>query len=72
MYKEKIKHLVDPLHFGKFVVIAVETGDYEIDKRGSEASKRLRERRPGAVNYRVRVEFSAALCMGGRNLEPRQ
>lgn len=69
LYKEKIEYLVDPLHFGKFVVLDVETGDFEVDENGSEASRRLRERKPGAVTYRVRVGFSAALRMGGRNLE---
>ena len=67
IYEERIKHLVDPLHYGKFVVIDVETGDYEIDKRDIVATKRLLERRPGAMTYGVRVGFLAAYRMGGRN-----
>ena len=67
IYEERIKHLVDPLHYGKFVVIDVETGDYEIDKRDIAATKRLLERRPGAITYGVRVGFLAAYRMGGRN-----
>jgi hypothetical protein len=67
IYEECIKHLVDPLHYGKFVVIDVETGDYEIDNRDIVATKRLLERRPGAMTYGVRVGFLAAYRMGGRN-----
>ncbi len=67
LYQEKIKPVVDPLHYGKFVVIDVETGDYEIDKRDIVATDRLLERRPGAMTYGVRVGFLAAYRMGGRN-----
>ena len=70
IYQEHIKPLVDPLHFGQFLVIDVDTGDYEIGKRMIVASKKLRERRPEAITYGVRVGFSAAYRMGGRNLVP--
>ena len=70
IYQEEIKPLVDPVHFGEFLVIDVETGDYEIGKRMIVASKKLRERRPEAITYGVRVGFLAAYRMGGRNLVP--
>ena len=70
LYQEKIKPVVDPLHYGKFVVIDVETGDYEIGKRMTDASKILRERRPESITYGVRVGFLAAYRMGGRNWIP--
>ncbi len=72
IYQEHIKPVVDPLHYGKFVIIDVQTGDYEIDKRDAVATRRLRERRPGAITYGVRVGFLSAYRMGGRNLESRQ
>ena len=70
IYQEHIKHLVDPLHYGKFVVIDVKTGDYEIGKRMIVASKILRERRPEAITYGLRVGFLTAYRMGGRNWNP--
>ncbi len=70
IFDESIKPTIDlEEERGKFVVIDVETGDYEVDKRGLEASRRLRRRNPGAVTYRVRIGFTAALRMGGRSLE---
>ena len=48
---------------GKFVVIDVDSGDYEIDKRDALASQRLLERRPGAIIYGVRVGFPTAYRM---------
>ena len=60
IYKDKIKHLVEPAENGKFIVIDVESGDYEIDEQHIPASDRLRERRPDAVAYAVRVGFDTA------------
>ena len=63
LYQEHIKPVVDPLHYGKFVVIDIETGDYEIAKRDAVASRKLRERQPGATTYGVRVGFPTAYRM---------
>ena len=65
IYQEKIKSLVEPAEKGKFVVIDVESGDYEIDADALTASQRLRERRPDAVNYGVKVGYRAAFRLGG-------
>ena len=67
IYQERIKPLVDPLHYGKFLAIDVETGDYEIGKRMILASRKLRERKPEAITYGVRVGFLSAYRWGGRN-----
>ncbi|MDE2838005.1 MAG: hypothetical protein OXL97_10945 [Chloroflexota bacterium] len=64
IYREKIRPLVEPAETGKFVVIDVDSGDYEIDAEVLAASARLRERRPGAVSYGVRVGHSAAYSLG--------
>ena len=73
IYDERIKALIDlDVHYGKFVVIDVETGDYEVDKRDAVATRRLRERRPGAMTYAVRVGFPSAYRMGGRYLRARK
>ena len=68
IYDESIKPLLDlDQERGKFVVIDVESGDYEIDKRDIIATKKLLERQPGAMTFAVRVGFIAAYRMGGRN-----
>lgn len=64
IYREKIRPLVEPAETGKFVVIDVESGDYELDTEVLTASARLRERRPDAVSYSVRVGHSAAYSLG--------
>ena len=64
IYREQIRHLVEPAETGKFVVIDVESGDYEIDAEALAASTRLRERRPNAVSYGIRVGSGAAYSLG--------
>ncbi len=67
IYAETIEPLIDfERERGNFIVIDVDSGDYEIDKRDAEASRRLRERRPHGNLYGLRVGFAAAYRMGGR------
>ena len=44
IYNADIKHLVEPEHKNKYLVLNVETGDYEIDARLGQASARMQER----------------------------
>ena len=60
IYQEQIKPLVEPQEKGKFVVIDIESGDYEIDREHLAATRRLRERRPDSVRYAGRVGYPSA------------
>ena len=60
IYRERIRHLVEPREKGKFVVIDVYSGDYEIDERDADASVRLLSRHPDAVTWAVRVGYPTA------------
>ena len=66
IYRERIQNLVEDAEDGKFVVIDVESGDYEIDVDDIAASLRLRSRRPGAVTYAARAGRRTSYRMGGR------
>lgn len=66
IYKEQIQDRIGSVEKGTFVVIDVETGDYEIDARDASATRRLLKRRPNAVTYGVRVGHRAAYShLGG-------
>ena len=60
IYREQIQPQVELVEKGSFVVIDVETGDYEIDAGDAAATRRLLDRRPEAVTYGVRVGHRAA------------
>ncbi len=65
IYQDSIQPQVEPKEKGKFVVIDIETGDYEIDPEDAAATRRLLERRPRAVTYGVRVGYRAAYSHAG-------
>ena len=64
IYEEQIKHLVEPQENGKFIVIDIESGDYEIDEEHPAASQRMRERRPRSVRYAGRIGEDATYHIG--------
>ena len=66
LYEEKIRSRVEATEGGKFVVIDVNSGDYEIDSDDAAATVRLMTRSPGAVTYAVRVGHPAAYRVGPR------
>ena len=65
IYREQIKSQLPPSEKGKFILIDIESGDYEIDEDYLTASNRLRERRPAAVNCGLKIGYKAAFHFGG-------
>ena len=64
IYEEQIKHLVEPEHNGKFIVIDIESGDYEMDEEELDAFDRLKLRRSEGETYMTRIGCCAAYHMG--------
>ena len=60
IYRDHIQREIGPGEKGNFVVIDIESGDYEIDAGDAPATRRLLDRRPDAVTYGVRVGYRAA------------
>ncbi|MGH2587848.1 MAG: hypothetical protein ACRDJE_23250 [Dehalococcoidia bacterium] len=55
MYERHVLPNVGPEDKGKFAVVDIETGDYEIDADDLTATHRLLARRPGAQTWLRRV-----------------
>ena len=64
IYREKIKPGLTEADIGKFVVIDVNSGDYEIAERDVEATGALKKRQPDACTYAIRVGYSAPYFLG--------
>ena len=58
VYETKIKHLVDPQEYGKFLALDIVTGDYVVNQDLIVAEDELKSRKPEAVIYIVRVGHS--------------
>ncbi len=65
MYVRQIRNKVDPQHKGLFLVIDIETGDYEIDEDDLVATQQLLATHPNAVIYGLRIGFPTAYRIGG-------
>ncbi len=55
-------------NIGKIIVIDVETGNYEIDSVGMNASERLRAKHPDAALFALRIGYNAVEGFGGVRL----
>ena len=60
IYQEQILPRIEPPPKGVFVVIDIDSGDYEIHERDITAGLRLMKRRPTAMTFLMRVGFPAA------------
>ena len=70
IYRERIKHLVEPQENGKFIAIDILSGDYEIDEEDLDASDRLKARRPTSVRFLAKVGCKAAYRIGWGGSQP--
>ena len=64
IYERQIRQQIEIGNKGKFVVIDVETGEFEIDDDDLKATKRALAKRPAAVLYGLRVGFPTAYTLG--------
>jgi hypothetical protein len=66
IYDRQIRDQVEPQHIGKFLVVDIDSGDYEIDTDSLAASDRILARCPNGTLYYVRIGYPAAHRLGGR------
>jgi transcriptional antiterminator Rof (Rho-off) len=60
LYDQKIREEVEPAHNGEFLVIDVETGDYEVDADEMSALDRAHARRLNPSLFLMRVGYPTA------------
>lgn len=64
IYDRRIRGKVERKHNGEFLVIDIETGEYEISVDDLIATKRLLAKRPNATIYGLRVGSPTAYRIG--------
>jgi hypothetical protein len=65
-YDREIRAKVEAEHKGKFLVLDILTGAYEIDEDDLTASDRLLAKNPNALLYGVRIGYPTAYRLGGK------
>ena len=70
IYEQQIRSHVGTNHTGEYLVINIETGEYEIDKDKVAVSQRAYDRYPGAPLYGMRIGCRSWGQIGSREATP--
>lgn len=70
IYEQEIRSKVEDHAKGMYLVLDIETGEYEIDQDDLVATKRIMARRPDGVLYGLRIGYPAAYRLGGFSKVP--
>ena len=65
IYEDRLRDQLEAKHHGKFLVIDIETGEYEIDDDDLMATDRARAKHEDAVLYGLRIGYPTAYRIGG-------
>ncbi len=66
IYDEMLAGLLEPQHNGKYLVLDLDSGDYEIDVDHLSALGRLRAKHPDKIFYATRVGYRTLGTIGGQ------
>jgi hypothetical protein len=64
IYEQQIRDQVEPQHLGKFLILDIETGDYEVDEDEFAASRRAHARHPDGAFFGLRVGYKTSGTIG--------
>ncbi len=69
IYENQLRDKLEPENTGMFLLIDIETGEYEIDSDGDVASLRAQTKKPEGVRYGMRIGYRAwgRIGYGGRS-----
>jgi hypothetical protein len=71
LYEREIRSRVQPGDEGKYLVIDIESGDYEVDRDRLTASNRAAQKHPGAPLFAMRIGYATIGRIGARlRVEP--
>jgi hypothetical protein len=65
IYERQLRRTVERGNHGKFIVVDIQTGQYEIDEDDAQATKRALAKSPEAVLYGLRIGYPTAYSLGG-------
>ena len=69
IYRRDIRDKVMPQHKGKFLILDIASGDYEMDDYDTSAEETLQARRPDGVIFGLRIGYTSAYGLAGRMME---
>ena len=70
IYEQQLRDKLEAQNIGKFLVIDVETGEYEMDEDDLAASLRAYDKKPEGARFGMRIGYRTSGTLGGKR--PRQ
>lgn len=64
IYDQRIRAHVETAHQGEFLVLNIETGEYEMDRNELAALQRAKAKNPDGAFYILRIGATAAYRLG--------
>lgn len=71
LYEREIRAKVEPQHAGRFLVLDIDSADFDVADTAIEAIQRIKLRHADPALYILRVGHDAAYRLGGRFLVSR-
>lgn len=65
LYEQQIRERVEADHKGEFLVVEVDTGDFEMDAAAVNALERAHIKHPNGALYLIRIGHRSAYSLGG-------
>lgn len=66
IYETQLKSQLEPQNIGKFLVIDIETGAYEMDENNLAASLRAFDKKPDGIRFGMRIGYRTSGTIGGK------
>jgi hypothetical protein len=64
IYEKQLKSKLEPENFGKYLVVDIETGDYEIDEDDLTAALKAYRKNPDGARYEMQIGHATSGTIG--------
>jgi len=64
LYEKQLQGKLEPQNVGKFLVIDIETGEYEMDDDDLTAALRAYQKNPDGVRYEMQIGYATSGVIG--------
>ena len=68
IYNRSLRNLLEPGQIGRYVVINIETGEYEVGDHYFDSLQLMRSRDKNAALHVLRIGYPAAIFIGGKRV----
>ena len=64
IYEKQLKSKLEPQNLGKYLVIDIETGEYEMDENDLQAALRAYQKNPAGARFEMQIGYATSGTIG--------